>query len=250
MRKKILIISNPGARTADNYCEGVHKDVENYKKFFMSPGGGNWHLDEIECMEQPLKPMVQKKLIEMENLDFSIIMFTGHGYSKDENTYIELVPSSSLYNDMCVDELKQADQKRIIIVDCCRKKLEPTSEINEAYLEHVDKSFSMTRDTREIYEELIRRLDVMNIVMYACDWNETSGDDSRKGGYYTSSLLRVCSEFIEECRRSSKSLYLSAPGAHEMSKPYVKRLKSDQNPQIEKPRSGPYLPLVIFKGMD
>ena len=123
MRKKMLIISNPGARTADNYCEGVHKDVENYKKFFMSPGGGNWHLDEIECMEQPLKPMVRKKLIEMANLDFSIIIFTGHGYSKNGNTYIELVPSSSLYNDMCVDELKQADQKRIIIVDCCRKKL-------------------------------------------------------------------------------------------------------------------------------
>ena len=88
----------------------------------------------------------------------------------------------------------------------------------------------------------------MNIVMYSCDWDETSGDDSRKGGYYTSSLLKVCSEFIKECKGSSKSWYLPAPKAHEMSKPYVKKLKSDQNPQIEKPRSGEYLPLAIFRG--
>lgn len=31
MKKKILIISNPGAVGAENYCEGVKKDVENYK---------------------------------------------------------------------------------------------------------------------------------------------------------------------------------------------------------------------------
>lgn len=250
MRKKILIISNPGARGADNYCEGVHKDVENYKKFFMSPDGGNWYSDEIECMEQPLKSMVQKKLLEMSNLDFSIIIFTGHGYSKGENTYIELVPANSLENDMCVTELKQLNQKRLIIVDCCRKRLEPTSEMNEAYLEHIEKSFSIHRNTRVIYEKLIRRLDIMNIVMYACDWDETSGDDSRKGGYYTSSLLKVCSECIKQHKDDFWSWYLSAPKAHEMSKPYVKKLKSDQNPQIEKPRSREYLPLLIFKGRD
>lgn len=90
----------------------------------------------------------------------------------------------------------------------------------------------------------------MNIVMYVCDWDETSGDDSRKGGYYTSSLLKVCSEFIEKYKDDFRSWYLSEPNVHEMSKPYVKRLKSDQNPQIEKPRSGEYLPLLIFKGRD
>ena len=39
MKKKILIISNPGAVGAENYCEGVKKDVENYKKYFTSPEG-------------------------------------------------------------------------------------------------------------------------------------------------------------------------------------------------------------------
>lgn len=114
MRKKILIISNPGAKEEGNYCAGVHKDVENYKKFFMSPDGGNWYPNEIECMEQPFKPMVKMKLREMENLDFSIIIFTGHGYSEGEDTYIELRPSNNLSNNMRVDELRQPDQKRII----------------------------------------------------------------------------------------------------------------------------------------
>ena len=38
-------------------------------------------------------------------------------------------------------------------------------------------------------------MDVMNIVMYGCDIGETSGDDSRKGGYYTQSLLKACYNF-------------------------------------------------------
>lgn len=33
MKKKILIISNPGDERAGNYCEGVHKDVENFFNF-------------------------------------------------------------------------------------------------------------------------------------------------------------------------------------------------------------------------
>ena len=113
---------------------------------------------------------------------------------------------------------------------------------------HIEKSFSAARDTRKVYENRIEMLDVMNIVMYSCDWNETSGDDSRKGGYYTSSLLKVCSEYIESESYAFESCFLSAVEAHERTKTYVEKLKPDQNPQIEKPRSGEYLPLAVVRG--
>lgn len=249
MKKKILIISNPGAVGAENYCEGVKKDVENYKKYFTSPGGGNWYLSEIECLEQPDKTTVRQKLSDMKKLNFSIVIFTGHGYSQNANTYIELKPSEGSENDICIDELKDTKQKRIVIVDCCRKEWNPISEFNESYMAHIEKSFSAARDTRKVYENRIEMLDVMNIVMYSCDWNETSGDDSRKGGYYTSSLLKVCSEYIESESYAFESCFLSAVEAHERTKTYVEKLKPDQNPQIEKPRSGEYLPLAVVRGI-
>lgn len=158
-------------------------------------------------------------------MEFSIVIFTGHGYSRKENTYIELKPANNYVNDMCVDELREPNQKRIIIIDCCRKELNLTSGINESYMAHFGKSFSRVLGTREIYERRIRMLDVMNIVMYSCDWNETSGDDSRKGGYYTSSLLKVCTEYVENEKCKLDSCYFSAVEAHENAKVYVTKLK-------------------------
>ena len=82
--------------------------------------------------------------------------------------------------------------------------------------------------------------------VYGCDIGETSGDDSRKGGYYTQSLLKACYNFQDKYKNESKSYYLSCAIAHEQAKKLVVKLKSDQNPQIEKPRSGNYFPLAII----
>ena len=100
--------------------------------------------------------------------------------------------------------------------------------------------------TKTHYDSII--VDNMNIIMYSCDWGETSGDDSRKGGYYTSSLLKICKEYLEKNNRAWSSGYLSAVEAHEKSKEYVKQLNEDQNPHIEKPRRGVYLPFAVVKG--
>lgn len=247
MKKKILIISNPGKIGDENYCEGVNRDVDNYINFFTSSGGGSWYSTEIECLKQPDITTVKKTLDNMKDLDFSIIIFTGHGYSNNEKTYIELKPADNTLNDLCVDNLRINDKKRIIIVDCCRKECNLLSNMNESFAEIIEKSNSSRVDTRALYEGYIRNADNMNIIMYSCDWGETSGDDSRKGGYYTSSLLKICKEYLEQNNRALSSGYLSAVEAHEKAKPYVKKLKNDQNPQIEKPRSGEYLPFAVVK---
>ena len=81
MKKKILIISNPGDERAGNYCEGVHKDVENYKKFFTSSLGGNWYYSEIEWMEKPDKATVRRKLADMKKLDFNYNIYWSRLFS-------------------------------------------------------------------------------------------------------------------------------------------------------------------------
>lgn len=42
MKRKMLIIANPGERDAENYCEGVNQDVTRYHRFFTSIQGGAW----------------------------------------------------------------------------------------------------------------------------------------------------------------------------------------------------------------
>ena len=58
----------------------------------------------------------------------------------------------------------------------------------------------------------------------------------------------MCSEYIESESYVFESCFLSAVEAHERTKNYVEKLKPDQNPQIEKPRSGEYLPLAVVRG--
>lgn len=247
MNKKILIISNPGELGAENYCAGVNKDVENYKKFFTSSLGGKWYEWEIEHLIQPDVTRVENSLEKMRTLDYSIIVFTGHGYSMDGDTYVELKPGKDKKdrsNDLRVDEFRLANKKRLIIVDCCRSELQPIDESEEVYMENLMKAFSQQK-TRERYERRIQDTPLMNIIMYSCDFGETSGDDSRNGGYYSSALLKVCNGFEKKYMYSENEEYLSAVDVHNLAIPLVKAKKEDQNPQIEKPRSEPYLPFAI-----
>ena len=251
MNKRVLIIANPGRKGAENYCEGVNKDVENYQRYFLSATGGNWYQDEIEVLMQPSRSLAEQKIQAMNSFDFSIIVFVGHGYSRYGDTYLELRPgrwTNDTENDISVEKLKNPKQKRIIIVDCCRKAWEPILEHAQQYSLIKASTSAIGYNTRREYEMLIHRMHVMNIVMYSCDLGETAGDDSRKGGYYSYSLLNVCYAAARECVHKGGFYYLSAVGAHDRAVPLVQAKKEDQNPQIEKPRSGEYLPLAVVVG--
>ena len=90
MNRKVLIISNPGK--GENYCEGVNKDVENYKAFFTSALGGGWYMNEIKHLHCPNQYSVTAELDLMKDVDYSIVIFCGHGYysSNFDETIVEL----------------------------------------------------------------------------------------------------------------------------------------------------------------
>ena len=69
MTRRALIISNPGELGAENYCEGVNKDVINYKKYLMSSVGGGWYEDEIVCLEKPDHILLNKHIKLMEDTE-------------------------------------------------------------------------------------------------------------------------------------------------------------------------------------
>lgn len=108
MKKEILLIGNPGNKAYGNLCEGVYLDLQNYKNFFMSKAGGEWNNDEIVTMISPDTNQVGKELIKMNRLmDYSIVVFSGHGYYLNGQTFIELrttednaydIPESKLRN--------------------------------------------------------------------------------------------------------------------------------------------------------
>ena len=139
MKRRILIITNAGKVGADNYCEGVYRDKENYISFFKSGYGGYYSDTEIRAFDKPTKAKVREEISNLtnDNIEFSIIIFCGHGwYSTISNSNIfELNDSKEQIDSL---ELRTGAKKRIIIEDNCR---EPHPEY---ITESLSKAFSAT----------------------------------------------------------------------------------------------------------
>lgn len=240
MTRKALIISNPGEKGDENYCEGVNVDVQNYKNFLMSAEGGWWYESEIVCLEKPTPELLNKWLQQMKNIEYTIIVFCGHGYSYENDTIIELNKDCG-YNS---NSLKNGANKRIIILDCCRvvSNYLMHEKIYE-YASAIKKSVIDSISARLYYDELIQKCSKGVVVAYSCDMDETAGDDSKNGGYYSYSLLQAARGFAE------KSIYKSHESIVSVHNKAAESTKfksgGTQNPQIEKPRSLPYFPFVV-----
>ena len=241
MRRKALIISNPGEAGAENYCEGVNKDVVNYKNFLMSPQGGYWFENEITCLDRPSFELLKVYMALLNNVDYTMIVFCGHGYSYQDETILELKKDCEVY----ADSLKNGAKKRTIILDCCRKGAKSIDEsIIHEYASLIEKRAMDGMSARKYYDELISLCHNGVVVTYACDLDETAGEDSRKGGYYSYSLLQSANRWAQQSTFTKS--YQSIVTAHELASNLTKiRSNYEQNPQIEKPRSTPYFPFVV-----
>ena len=117
--KRALLISNPGESGDENYCRGVYVDVRNYQRFLASPEGGGWSESEIEPpMDRPTKAGLRLKIAELAGYDFTMVMFTGHGWysSTDHDRILILRKGEEIASlDLC-----QNARKRIVILDCCQ----------------------------------------------------------------------------------------------------------------------------------
>lgn len=245
MNKKILIISNPGEKDAENYCEGVNVDVREYISFFTSANGGAWNEDEIIILNKPTVSDLNKALYKLQNCEYSIIVFCGHGYYSlhNDSTFLELQTDIE-YNSSL---LRSNTSKRTIILDCCRKIYNDLpSTFDES---HVLMNFSNTMTisksvAREFYESELSKCHNAIILISSCSVDETAGDSSSKGGYYSYSLREVAKQWCRSSGTSKESL--SVVTSHNSATSHVQQLTSNtQNPQIEKPRSMPYFPFAV-----
>lgn len=243
MNRRALIISNPGERGAENYCKGVFKDVENYKQFLTSPVGGYWNANVIKCMHRPTVKEVQSYLSELKTVDYSLIVFSGHGYYSMENdsTILEL----RINEEFDSNDFQDVCEKQTIILDCCRV-IQPSLVVEEFPKKALAKVLTTSdgKKFRKYYNERIAECRPGLIVLNACAIDETAGDDDQRGGYYSWEIIESAKKWADDLMLqdiNDEFKILSAPSLHQMAASKVKR----QTPQIEKPREGLYFPFAV-----
>lgn len=260
MKRRILIITNAGKEGTENYCEGVFRDKENYINFFKAAYGGLYENSEIRTLDKPTKSEVREELRNMENdnIEFSIIIFCGHGwYSTISSSNIFVLNESEEIDSL---ELRMGGKKRIIIEDNCRK---PHAEYITESLKKAFSAITLLEERQQqlnpilcryYYNKTISECPEQIIIGQACDIDEVAGDSSSKGGYYSSSLIKA-TEGKVMARMKTIDLnknysVFSFPYCHNDAIPLVLSLSGNkQNPQIEKPRLSEretFLPFAVI----
>ncbi|HEX4113782.1 MAG TPA: caspase family protein [Stellaceae bacterium] len=246
MKFRALIIGNPGEDGADNYCAGVLKDFAFYPQFLASALGGAWEPDEITVLHRPSTLKASIALLELASADYSITIFSGHGYTNSEDGAFMLELKDG--HEIDARELRAyGAPKRTVILDCCRQVARVVVKEERLFKALAKKAELDPEQCRSFYE---RRLDECArglVVQYACAPGEVSNDSSAVGGYYSSSLLLGAREWADanSSDLSTTAHFFSVVNAHKTADELVKQLTDGQNPQIDKPRSGPYFPFGV-----
>ena len=245
--RRALLISNPGEQNAQNYCKCVFVDIDNYKNFLTSALGGGWRTAEIVSLNRPSRKQVDDEIAKMHIYDYTVILFSGHGYfsTRSASTILELKKDEE-YDEL---DLRKSATKRTIILDCCRK-VYPEAVYEQVALKamaKVAKGAPSIEECRKYFDIAIQQCSSGIIVGHSCSINEESGESETYGGYYASSLLIAAKNWYEQSTFDPKHYYpYSVVQAHDSAVPLVGRLRGGtQNPKIDKSRSEPYFPFAI-----
>lgn len=154
MQRKLLLLCNPGYEECGNYVPQAIKITEAYRQYFQSSVGGVWRDDEIDEMPNYLIGMGQNlwlanKIKEYDKLDYSLIVFVGHGGTSGNSDYIQL-RGGKLF---AIKDLYRNENtiKRTIIIDSCRSFIEP--DIFNLLIETLEKNIE---DCRNLYNAIIK----------------------------------------------------------------------------------------------
>jgi hypothetical protein len=225
----------------------VEKDGPLYSSYLQSPLGGAWTASEIGMLKNPSPAQVQAAVRALGLADYSMVVFSGHGYysANKGSTIIELTPGVEIDSL----DLSQGTTKRTVILDCCRVV------IKELVLEQMMRKSLAKADSipnveaaRFYYDKQISDCPSGLVKLFACSINETAGDDSQLGGVYSHSLVSGAEEWAKEGGKNTSTSYyiLDVSDAHDRAAVRVVRLSGGtQNPTIQKPRSGPYFPFAV-----
>lgn len=246
MKRKAVIIANPGIEGTETYLGGVMRDVDNYERFFTSEIGGYWDGQEITKLVRPSVESVRSIIGRLHAVDYAVIVFSGHGCHDTyrNSTTLELREGE----DIDSGELRSGAAKQTLILDCCRKK-SPITLMEARDMKFAKAAPRLTGNAyRQYYDKRIAECESGLVVMHAYSIDEAAGDDAQKGGYYSYSLLAESNAWTTTLTIDTSKEYqiLSTVRAHDSAVPRVRSISGNrQNPSIEKPRTQPYFPFCI-----
>ncbi len=254
MNKKAILISNPGEVGAENYCKGVYVDIKNYQQLLSSAEGGAWEQGDIIHLDRPTAAKVRNWINLVSWHDYTLVMFTGHGwYSAAERDRILVLRKGE---QIASNELLVGTTRRTLILDCCQKVYQESlmEKFARQTLFAANAAEAWRTPNREACKKLylgsIKASPAGAVRLTSCAIDEVSADDDTRGGRYNGSLFECVEDWTTnqaEKHHCASPEVFSVVAAHECAAERTRNLSGGkQNPSIEKARTGPYFPFAVF----
>lgn len=186
MNKKILIVVDG----AENI--GSVDDLNNYKNFFKSLGGGAWNEDEIfEIKNTNTRALFEKfEELSVDELDYFILIFSGHGGLYEETMRDTCLSLNAAGNEYVLDSsVINRCRKQLTILDCCRSGNVTHQELFSESVKAASVNWQLRSSVRNEYEQFISETRDGACVLYACERGDSTNGEDGQGGDFSCALL-------------------------------------------------------------
>lgn len=172
MNRKLVLISNPGIKGSKEYHQLTESIILRYYNFFQSSIGGNWNNNEIAVFREG-NTVAKQKMYEImtyldgKDVDYSMIVFCGHGGSSTEGEDgIQLpLPGLSGLNVFPVSRLISQNEpestrrriKRTVILDACRTCTQLTAQKLFESQTEMELKHLKAKDCQQLYDKIIQK---------------------------------------------------------------------------------------------
>ncbi|MBS1596092.1 MAG: caspase family protein [Bacteroidetes bacterium] len=189
LKRKAIILGSPYPQDSKYHLRGVAQDVVNFRKFLMSSAGGAWKRGEIHHGTHIKSSVVHTIQRLCKDVDIAVIFYSGHGFMRGGENYININPRESLN----VEHLYTRAKRQTTLVDACR------TDYSYEHLEgigDIGMYFDNTRPDlgRALFDYYLERSPEENFTMFSSSENQPS-QDTENGGLFTYSLLNKVSDW-------------------------------------------------------
>jgi len=243
MKRLAILIQSP--LSGIDYRPGVCVDIARWIRFLMSLPGGAWNEDEILVLNNPTKLQLKTSLIRAKYSDFSIVIFSGHGFvQKDEflgdnEIYLYLNDSENRNESVLSEyELNPGTPRCILSFDCCRDF--ENRPITECVMDEALSCRSVSnRDFyRREFERQVNRCEKGCTRLYSASVTESANDDPS----FTQILLSFAKLWSEENPHKSMNV---RDAMYETINIMRNKFHLTQTPEYKGGRRLNHFPLII-----
>lgn len=197
MKRRLLLICNPGKFNDKNYSPEVISVLKRYRQYFQSVVGGCWQNDEIMTLPMDFSVTNEAnklggimKVLNSKETDYSVIVFVGHGEVKDGIESVLLpsqqsCPISYFLYDFNIGNNKNI--KRTVILDACRTIVPP--KFSQLY-EGLNQKLVEVR-CEEYYNSLIEKAEPHIELIQSTSYGQPARVIPNKGTAFSNAVLNL-----------------------------------------------------------